>query len=351
MEKLKKSGEAILWFLSAVFLLWGWQLQGIPFLVSLCICGLIALAFYWSSEIKFEPTDLIGYCLSLGISAVVYALMAHVGFGLVTFIIIALFAIMIKVETFPIYLCNVFAVIFIFLTAFIYGYDNYVQSSENCNSKLNTIQGNSSIPTELKRQIAQNPFILFEKNNPITNGIKQKENAMQVLIHETDSMVTAMREKKLFELEKVQTKYSGKTQTLRIKRLWLNSETMPWTYSSWKQVEYNISMSGHISRGSFFRSSGGRVKLTGSAKPNIYGNSTYTGENKLDYINIVFSDNSYRRYQIKDTPEWLLAKEGQQVLLRYDKIKTYSPKDISFINVMTNASDLTLTKEYVPLFK
>ena len=77
---------------------------------------------------------------------------------------------------------------------------------------------------------------------------------MQVLIHETDSMVTAMREKKLFELEKVQTKYSGKTQTLRIKRLWLNSETMPWTYSSWKQVEYNISVSGYISRGSFFKS-------------------------------------------------------------------------------------------------
>ena len=286
----------------------------------------------------FEKTNFLGCFLSMGVAAVVSAFVGNLWIGLLVYICMTVIAVIIDIESLSLHMSYIIYAFFIFLFTS-EEYDNYIQTKENATSHLEAIRNSDKLPQKLKNQIAANPFL------SVTNEMEQKEADMQTLIFETDSMVNTMRQKKSPELTEVRNQYCKKSKILHIKKLWLNSDTKPWTYSSWKRIGYDLSVKKHIpgnGRNSYFN---------GTVTPNIQGESTYIGENKLDYVNIIFSDNSYQRYLIKDAPEWLFAKEGQQVKLCYNENENFSEKDISFTNVITNSFDLIFTKQYVPLFK
>lgn len=95
----------------------------------------------------------------------------------------------------------------------------------------------------------------------------------------------------------------------RIKRIWQNSSTQPWTYWSYTHI-YLRSYGG--SSGIFTRF--GRIgQRNGDLSLQIDGKAQGTGENRLDYINVVLTDNSFYQFSIKNNPEWLLVQEGDLV--------------------------------------
>lgn len=193
---------------------------------------------------------------------------------------------------------------------------------------------NSTLPDSIKAEIAKMTFNQFLKQNPIKKEIA-KENAKCVKEQQLgDSIWGKLQRSKESELEAIRKEYAGKTKILRIKRLWLNGDVLPWTYESWLSVSWH------------FRSSSSYGTIT----PNMSGNAKYVGENRLDYVNVVFSDNSYKRFLIKDNPEWLLVKEGEQVELHYIDNGYTVGTDIGRV-LEKDAFDLVIHIEYVPLFK
>ncbi len=117
-------------------------------------------------------------------------------------------------------------------------------------------------------------------------------------------------------LEKVLTKLQQLNQAagkpkghFKIKRIWQNSDTQPWTYWSYTHI-YLRSYGG--SSGVFTRF--GRIgQRNGDLSLKIDGKTQGTGENRLDYINVVLADNSFYQFAIKNNPEWLLVQEGDLV--------------------------------------
>lgn len=205
----------------------------------------------------------------------------------------------------------------------------------------------STLPDSLKAKIAQmsfNKFLnKFLKQNPIKKEIA-KENAKCVKEQQLgDSIWEELKRCKETELETIRKQYIGKTKILRIKRLWLNGDVLPWTYNSWQSILYHFKGSYH-DRGKHSGS------VAGTTTPNIFGSAKYVGDNKLDYINIVFSDNSYKRFLIKDNPEWLLVKEGEKVELRYVDTGYKVGTDVGRV-LEKDAFDLVISIKYVPLFK
>ena len=176
-------------------------------------------------------------------------------------------------------------------------------------------------------------FKEFLRNNPL-----KRETAKlhaEVLNEKAigDSIWDDLISRKKVEFEPICEKYRNKVDILRIKRIWLNGDLLPWTYHAWRTV------SSHYS---------GRYSHT--IKPNMSGYAKYTGETKLDYINVVFSDNSFERFLIKDNPEWLLAREGEKVERRYEVNDYEVGTDVGRI-LEEDAFDLVIDVTYVPLFK
>lgn len=97
---------------------------------------------------------------------------------------------------------------------------------------------------------------------------------------------------------------------LRIKRMWYNSDTQPWTYSGYTSVYLYSNTKGSSRILTRFGSIGGH---TGTASLDIKGEAHGIGDNRFDYINVILSDNSFYQFSTKNNPEWLLVKEGDLV--------------------------------------
>lgn len=211
----------------------------------------------------------------------------------------------------------------------------------------------SDIPDSLKSEIRNMRFKEFLKTNPLkreTAKLHEKACNEQAI---GDSIWAGLISLKEAELEPVREKYRNKTEILRIRRIWLNGNLLPWTYHAWLSVSYRLSGSyrGYGGGGSMFGSlsSHGGI-ISGKITPDMEGQTQYTGETKLDYINVVFSDNSYERFLIKDNPGWLLAKEGEKVERRYEINNYKAGTDVG--QVLEEAPfDLVVYITYVPLFK
>lgn len=190
----------------------------------------------------------------------------------------------------------------------------------------------SDLPEDLKTEISSMSFEEFLQKNPLKREIckfHDKAFAEQQL---GDSIWNDLALLKTQELQLLREKYQNKTEILRIKRIWLNGDILPWSYDSWLKVSYAVNS----------RSS--------TITPNMLGHAKYTGETKLDYINVVFSDNSYKRFLIKDNPEWLLARKGEKVERRYTVSNYQTGTDVGRV-LEKNAFDLAINITYVPLFK
>lgn len=203
----------------------------------------------------------------------------------------------------------------------------------------------------LKTEINEMPFDTFIKKNPLKREISKINAELRKELDAGKQIWDSLISFKEKELNPVRNQYRNKTEILRIKRIWLNGDLLPWTYESWLSVSYiiNGSYHGHNS-GSRFLSGSHSGSISGTITPNMSGHAKYAGENKLDYINVVFSDNTYKRFLIKDNPEWLLAREGEKVERRY-QIKNYKVgEDVGGV-LASDAFDLLVNITYVPLFK
>ncbi|MCM1322678.1 MAG: hypothetical protein NC218_00655 [Acetobacter sp.] len=222
----------------------------------------------------------------------------------------------------------------------------YPSAEEYIFERLKEDVATSCLPDSIKAEIAKMPFNTFIKQNPIKKEIA-KENAQRIKEQQLgDSIWNELQRIKEPEVEAIRKQYAGKTQILRIKRLWFNSDVLPWTYDAWRYISYSFKSSsiGSYHRGRYTNST------SGTLTPNMSGKAKYIGDNRLDYANIVFSDNSYKRFLIKDNPEWLLANEGEQVELRYVDTGYKVGSDVGRI-LEKDVFDLVIHIEYTPLFK
>ena len=134
-----------------------------------------------------------------------------------------------------------------------------------------------------------NPYLFYHNIDSLTKATLAKRYK---ICAKTDSL-----KKELTKEKTTETLVVDFPKFLRIKRIWLNSDTQPWTYWSYTYVYLHSHFSRYSGRAS--------LKMRGSAKG--------VGENRLDYINVVLSDNSFHQLKIKDSYEWLVAKEGELV--------------------------------------
>ena len=138
----------------------------------------------------------------------------------------------------------------------------------------------------------QESYVFFEKTAETTKPELQKQTDKDKAT--VDSLKQALTALQQADKPIVPKRY-------RIKRIWQNSDTQPWTYNAYTSV---------------YLRGGGRYF---SSRLKMGGNAQYVGDNRLDYVNVVFSDNSFRQFKVKDSPEWILAKEGELVKRDSDK--------------------------------
>ena len=141
-----------------------------------------------------------------------------------------------------------------------------------------------------------NPYLFYHNIDSLNKAAIDKRNKVYAKI---DSLKKELAKEKLTETLEVDF-----PKFLRIKRIWQNSDTQPWTYWSYTYVYLHSHFSRYSGRTS--------LKINGSAK--------YVGENRLDYINVVLSDNSFNQLKIKDSYEWLIAKEVELVEIKGNKL-------------------------------
>lgn len=199
------------------------------------------------------------------------------------------------------------------------------------------IKKNDVLADSEKVQIS-NPYFALPLLAEISNRQDQKQNQLKA---QTDSLKTvknktieAFLTQKKEDFTPILNQYMDKTEIVRVKRLWQNSEVLPWTYDAYTQIFFKMRSSRRVS----------------SANLQMYGNASFTGENKLDYVNVIFSNNIYRRYLIKDHPEWLLVKEGDAVEMSYEYSKTDLNTNLC-TQFGTSDFDILFKKNFVPLYK
>lgn len=145
------------------------------------------------------------------------------------------------------------------------------------------------------------PMALETESNADWDSIKTKINRNHAIQDSLKNVLT-----KLQQLNQAANKPKGR---FKIKRIWQNSDTQPWTY--WSYMHIYLRNTGGSS-GVFTRF--GRIgQRNGDLSLQIAGKAQGTGENRLDYINVVLADNSFYQFSIKNNPEWLLVQEGDLV--------------------------------------
>ncbi len=342
MEKFKTTLEAVIWFLAAVFLIWGGLLTGWTYLV--LAIGAVAFCIYLDNMDKpkydrKENSFLIGILLLC--NGVFLSLFGAVSGALATFILI-MSALGIAKKNLGIAILNLTSMLgFGLLLYFMLG-TNYDDAKKSCQDLQKQVK-ETKLSNAEKDELLKNPFAMC----PVLEmKISAKDTDSQKYQQEGDSTFKQLEQIKSANFPEVIAKYKGKSETLRIKRIWMNGEALPWTYSAWKSVNYNVNLHAEIYGSRWIGSRS--ASITGNITPDERGNASYIGNNDLNYVNIVLSDNTYLRYLIKDNPEWLLVREGESVKRLYVEQKP----DLSLNNIFFKEDfDILFTTKYVPLFK
>ena len=217
-------------------------------------------------------------------------------------------------------------------------------TSANLGNKLNLLYlqradlANLQFNKNEADEIIKNPFNISFAENVISQKTAEKKLPLQAMEEKRDSIATIFVHLKQQEYEQTIKLFSNKEENLKIKRLWLNSDILPWTYEAYTsfsiQYRHQYSLFGGSSIASL----------------HVSGSADYQGDCELDYVNVILSDGTYLRYQIKDNPEWLLAKEGDSVLRKY-KDKGFKLDDRIIRKLTCDMTDLCFAKEYVLQFK
>lgn len=224
---------------------------------------------------------------------------------------------------------------------------NWIEHSNTVQEGVERLQDNIEwreakhlkMPKDERQKLFANPFNWDIGKNYLTDIYPKWEKQKQSLLQEKDSLISLAKKKRIAELESVFLKYKDKKEILKIKRIWLNGDNVPWTWDAYTSIV--LKSEHHYSRWGRSHS---------STKFNINGKGSYTGDSKLDYINVILSDNTYIRFQIKNNPEWLLTKVGEYVEVNYID-KNYKIDDNLVNHLNTDAINLLFNKKYVPLFK
>lgn len=194
---------------------------------------------------------------------------------------------------------------FLYITNETYGYRKAKQCYANYLSQQNHLKSEMSDDDLAK---LSNPFMFYHNMPSLVKVISKKREAVR------DSTVKLKNE---LEKEKsTETLVIDFPKILRIKRIWLNDDTQPWTYESYTRIYLRMSggYSGVMSR---FGRIGGKI---GSSSLTINGNARGVGDSQLNYINVVLSDNSFYQLKVKNSYEWLVAGEGDLVEVYDNKI-------------------------------
>lgn len=182
--------------------------------------------------------------------------------------------------------------------------------TENIMNTYNQTVLQDNLFTDKQKQKLRNPANAQEIFDEINNSYTAKLNDAHA---KKDSLFNVFYKQKQADFEAVHQQFSGKTEILTIKRLWLNGDVVPWTYDAWTSI--NLTENTRLHNSLFTMSYRHTTSL------NINGKASYVGDLKLDYINIVLSDNSFVQFNIKDHPEWLLARVGEKVEVKYEHKK------------------------------
>ena len=196
----------------------------------------------------------------------------------------------------------------------------------------------SSLFSEKEKEALQNPNgagIIFDDVKALYAA--KFDSAKQV----KDSLFGDFAKRKRADFVSVQNKYQDRKDVLTIKRIWLNGDMVPWTYDAWTHIDLRGGSRSHY--GFFGVSTPLRLDMKGSA--------AYDGDLKLDYIKIVLSDNSFVQFNIKDNPQWLLARVGEKVEVEYVSIHNGDVHLQLIDKAQTSDFSLLYKKEYHPLFK
>jgi len=198
----------------------------------------------------------------------------------------------------------------------------------------------STLFTDEQKKKLQNPANAQEILDKVNNSYTAKLNDVRT---QKDSLFNVFYKQKQADFEIIHQQVSDKTEILSIKRLWLNGDITPWTYDAWTSI--NLTGKTRLHHSLFSMSYQHDTSL------DINGTASYVGDLKLDYINIVLSDNSFVQFNIKDNPEWLLARTGEKVEVKYVPLKDEGIH-LSLIDE-ANKPDFNLLykKVYNPLFK
>ena len=167
----------------------------------------------------------------------------------------------------------------------------------------------TTLDERVKNRFDADTYQRMRESYPFFVQISEKTKAELQKQTDKDKATVDSLKKALAALQKTDepVKVKPKPKMYRIKRIWQNSDTKPWTYNAYTIFCLRSSSNG----GRFYSRHEATLKMGGKAR--------YVGENRLDYVNVVFSDNSFRQFKIKDSPEWILAKEGELVWRDGDK--------------------------------
>ncbi len=194
---------------------------------------------------------------------------------------------------------------FLYMTDETYGYREAKQCYANYLSQQNHLKSKMNDDDFAK---LSNPFMFYHNMDSL---VKVTRKQQEIAYNSVEELKNELEKEK--QTETLMTDFP---KILRIKRIWLNDDTQPWTYESYTHIWLRTygGYSGIMSR---FGRIGGK---TGSSSLTINGNARGVGDNQLNYINVVLSDNYFYQLKVKDAYEWLVAKEGELVEVNDNKI-------------------------------
>ncbi len=178
---------------------------------------------------------------------------------------------------------------------------NYLEDKKSYSMYMDEQNKLKSVVDSTDMAKLSNPYLFYSAADSLHKAVNAKRNILRV---KTDSL-----KKELAKEKSIETLIVDFPKFLRIKRIWLNSDTQPWTYWGYTHI-YLHSYGGSSGFWTRFGRIGGRAE---SQSLEINGSAKGVGETRLDYINVVLSDNSFHQLKIKDSYEWLVAKEGELV--------------------------------------
>lgn len=309
MEKLPKIPvwiEAILWTAAAVLCVSGYVYSGtVP-----CIACLIFIfgSVIFEMEIFYSDIDFIAIFLLAGIGMTIYGLL---GILWPLLIICSLWCL---IYSFLILKRNgytsipgvaglIWVVLLMMYNAMLFNNTpDYLAFKNQFAVFREEIKNLHEFDEGHKQLLLDNPFKGFASDSLIAQNCRRQKDSCSYYVERYDSLCNAFKTRKQNDdFIPLIDKYEGKSEKLYIKRLWLSSDETPWTYSAYG----NFKMTMNSRSGLFYHES--------KADLDVNYHASAVGDFSVEYVNIIFSDNQFRRYKVADEPEWLAAKEGYPI--------------------------------------